>query len=59
MKNEVRPAFTGPELCALEAHEVVGLLKRREISPEELLDASFARIETVEPAINAMPTMCP
>ncbi|MYA88766.1 MAG: amidase [Boseongicola sp. SB0662_bin_57] len=53
------PVFTGPELCALEAHEVVDLLKRREISPEELLDASFARIETVEPAVNAMPTTCP
>lgn len=52
------PAFTGPELCALEAHEVVGLLRTREISPEELLDASFARIETVEPAVNAMPTVC-
>ena len=58
MENEVLPAFTGPELCALDAHEVVGLLRRREISPEELLDASLARIETVEPAVNAMPTVC-
>ena len=58
MENEALPAFTGPELCALDAHEVVGLLKKRKISPEELLDASFARIETVEPAVNAMPTVC-
>lgn len=58
MDNDMIPAFTGPELCALDAHEVVGLLRRREISPEELLDASFARIETVEPAVNAMPTVC-
>ncbi len=50
--------FTGPELCRMAAHEVVALLKRREISPEELLGAAFTRIEAVEPAINAMPTTC-
>jgi amidase len=50
--------YTGPELCRLEAHEVVALLKKGEVSPEELLDAAFARIAEVEPAINAMPTLC-
>ncbi|MGE4611594.1 MAG: amidase [Paracoccaceae bacterium] len=53
-----RPVFTGPALCALEAHEVVGLLKRDEISPAELLDASLARCGEVEPLINAIPTLC-
>ncbi len=53
-----RPVYTGPDLCALEAHEVVGLLHRGEVSPSELLDASLARIEQVEPAVNAMPTLC-
>ena len=52
------PPFTGPELCRLQAHEVIGLLKRGEISPAECLDAAFARIAQVEPAINAMPTIC-
>ncbi|MGB0505952.1 MAG: amidase, partial [Pikeienuella sp.] len=51
-------SFTGPELCALEAHEVVTLLRNKEIEPKDLLDAAFDRLETVEPAINAMPTLC-
>jgi len=50
--------FTGPPLCALEAHEVVDLLKRGEVSRSELLDAAFARIAAVEPAVNAIPTLC-
>ena len=58
MTDAALPPFTGPEICTLEAHEVVDLLKRREVSPKDLLDASFARIEAVEPAINATPTLC-
>ncbi len=50
--------FTGPELCAREAHEVVDLLRKGEISPQDLLDAARARTETIEPQINAMPTTC-
>jgi amidase len=50
--------FTGPELCRHQAHEIIDLLKRGEISPKDCLDAAFARIEQVEPAINAMPTTC-
>ncbi len=53
-----KPEFTGPELCALGACEVVDLLKRGEVSSRELLDAAYARIETVESAVNAMPTLC-
>ncbi|WP_319825968.1 amidase [Thalassovita sp.] len=51
--------FTGPDLCRLEAHEAVRLLKRREVSPAELLDAAFARIAQTTPSINAMPITCP
>ena len=58
MSKTKLPGFTGPEICRFEAHEVVDLLKRREVSPKELLDAAFARIDAVEPAINAMPTIC-
>lgn len=58
MADPQHPGFSGPELCRLEAHEAVALLKQREISPKDLLDAAFARIGTVEPAINAMPTLC-
>ncbi len=50
--------FAGPELCQLEAYEAVDLLKRGEVSSNELLAASFARIAQVEPAINAIPTLC-
>ena len=38
---------------------MVALLKSGEISPRDCLDAAFARIAEVEPAINAMPTICP
>ncbi|MFT5110746.1 MAG: amidase [Parasphingorhabdus sp.] len=50
--------FTGSELCELEAHVVVDKLRNGEISSEDLVAASLARIESVEPAVNAMPTVC-
>lgn len=50
--------FTGPELCANEAHEVVSLLKAGKVSPGELLDAALSRISAVEPAVNAIPILC-
>lgn len=53
-----KPAYTGPELCRLSAYEAVGLLKKGEVSPTELLDAAFARIAAVEPKINAVPILC-
>jgi amidase len=52
-------AFTGPDICKLEATEVVALLRKREVSPTELLDAALARIDAVGPVINATPTTCP
>lgn len=52
-------AFTGPDLCALDACTVVGLLQRREVSADDLVTAALARIAQVDPAINAMPTLCP
>jgi len=58
MATHKHPDYSGPELCALQAHDVVTLLKNKEISPKELLDAAFSRIDAVEPAINAMPTLC-
>lgn len=52
-------SFSGPDLCRLQAHEVIALLRAGEISPRECLDAAFTRIAAVEPEINAMPTICP
>ncbi|QBF30708.1 amidase [Thalassococcus sp. S3] len=50
--------FTGPDVCALPAREVVAALRKREISPTEVVAASAQRIADVEPAVNAMPTVC-
>ncbi|MCB1458674.1 MAG: amidase [Nitratireductor sp.] len=50
--------YTGPELCALSAREAVKLLKRKEVSPAEMLDAAFERIAQVEPSVNAVVATC-
>ncbi|MWD26402.1 amidase [Aquicoccus sp. SCR17] len=57
MRPETR--FTGPDLCALPAREVVDLLHRREVSPAELVAASAGRMEAVEDRVNAVVTRCP
>jgi len=46
------------ELWRLTAVEAVRLLKRREVSPLELIDAAAARIEATNPKINALVTLC-
>lgn len=42
-------------LCALSATEAVDLLRKREVSPLDLVDAAIARIEAVDPVVNALP----
>jgi amidase len=46
------------ELTRLTATEATQRLRKREISPLELIDAAEARIAEVEPAVNALPTLC-
>jgi amidase len=46
------------ELCRMTAVETVGRLKKREITPLDLVEASATRIAEVEPAVNALPTLC-
>ena len=46
------------EIFKKSAVEVVGLLRRGEVSPLELIDAVEARAAAVEPDINALPTLC-
>ena len=46
------------ELWRLTAVEAVHLLKRREVSPLELIDATAARIEATNQKINAIVTLC-
>src|ERR1043166_2860424 len=46
------------ELCRLTATEAVLRLRRREITPLDLIDAAARGIAEVEPAINGLPTLC-
>ena len=46
------------ELIAKSATDVVALLKSGEVTTLDLLDALEARIAEVEPAVNALPTLC-
>ncbi len=46
------------ELTRLTANQAVAALRRGEISPLDLIDAAAARIAAVEPAVNALPTLC-
>ena len=42
----------------MTATQVVGLLRAREVSPLELLDVLENRIASVDPIVNALPTLC-
>jgi amidase len=46
------------DLIRMTATEAVARLRKREISPLELLDAAEARIADIEPQVNALPTLC-
>ena len=46
------------DLIRLTATEAVAMLRAGEVSPLEMIDAAAARIESVEPAVNALPTLC-
>lgn len=46
------------DLCRISATAAVDLLRRRQVSPLELLDAAAARIAETDPSLNAIPTLC-
>jgi amidase len=46
------------DLIRMTATDAVGRLIRREISPLDLIEAAAARIAAVDPAVNALPTLC-
>lgn len=46
------------ELWRMPAIEAVARLRKGEISPLELVEASAHRIAEVDPAVNALPTLC-
>lgn len=45
-------------LVKLIARQAVDLLKKREVSPLELIDAAIRRIEETDGELNALPTLC-
>ncbi|MEE9313133.1 MAG: amidase family protein [Rhizobiaceae bacterium] len=56
--NRPQKKFSGPNVCALSAREVVGLLRAGDVTPNELLDASEARTDQVNGDVNAIVTTC-
>ena len=46
------------DLIRLTATEAVALLKCGDVTPLDLIDAAERRIAVVEPALNALPTLC-
>ncbi len=56
--NRPQTQFTGPELAGKSAVEVVDLLRKKEVSPAEMLAVSKQRIEEVDGPVNAMITKC-
>jgi amidase len=46
------------DLIAMNATQVVRLLRREEIRPYDLLDALEQRIKAVDAKVNALPTLC-
>ena len=45
------------DLCYTPATELAGLIRRKQISPVEVIDAVLGRIEALEPKINAFATV--
>ena len=45
-------------LCRLTAVEAVDLLKKRQVSPLELVEAAAARIAQTDPVLTALPILC-
>lgn len=51
--------MTADEICFLPAHELARRIRARELSAVEVMDAHLARIEQVNPAVNAIVTYVP
>jgi amidase len=46
------------DLCGYDAVALAGMLRRREVSAREVIDAHITRIEAVDGAVNAVVTRC-
>ena len=47
------------ELCFSRAVDLVGLVRAKKVSAREVMEAHLARIEEVDPAVNAIVTRVP
>lgn len=47
------------DICYMSAGQLSGLIKNKEISPVEVIDAHLARIEATEPVLNSFITLLP
>ncbi len=50
--------MTPTDLWRLTARQAVAMLRARQVSPLELIDAAASRIGATDKALNAMPTLC-
>lgn len=49
----------GDDLCAMTAIELAGRIRRKDVSAREVMEAHLARIERVNPKVNAIVTLVP
>lgn len=49
--------MTHPDLTWIDAHDLARLIRNRDVSPVEAIDASLAQLEKVEPQLNAFVTV--
>lgn len=56
MVPEPPPTSTSDELAALDALGQAELVRKKQISPLELVNAAIARIEKIDPALNSIIT---
>ena len=58
-QSSARPAAAakGDELCDLSAIELVARIRRKEVSAREVMTAHLARIERINPRVNAIVTL--
>jgi len=53
----IQPAARGEELCDLSAIELAARIRRKDVSARDVMSAHLARIERVNPKVNAIVTL--
>jgi amidase len=58
IKAMQQPTHPAEPLWQIGACAAGGMLARGEVKPSEMLEATLARVEQVNPVVNALPTLC-